>query len=149
MSDPRSQRRWDPFEELQREMGRLFESLDPKNSTRQVHRYPPLNLYDAADRYILSVQLPGMEPSDIELTITGETLTLRGERTWSEGVKEDSYRRQERPMGRWSRTITLPDRVESAHVGASLADGILTVTFPKAEEAQPRQIIVTAASAPS
>jgi HSP20 family protein len=149
MSDPRSQRRWDPFEELQREMGRLFESLDPKNSTRQVHRYPPLNLYDAADRYILSVQLPGMEPSDIELTITGETLTLRGERTWAEGVKEDSYRRQERPMGRWSRTITLPDRVESARVGACLADGILTVTFPKAEAAQPRQIVVTAAGAPS
>ncbi len=149
MSDPRSQRRWDPFEELQREMGRLFESLDPKNSTRQVHRYPPLNLYDAADRYILSVQLPGMEPSDIELTITGETLTLRGERKRAEGVKEDSYRRQERPMGRWSRTITLPERVESTQIGASLADGILTVTFPKAESAQPRQITVTAAVQPT
>ena len=147
MSDLRWQRRWDPFQELQREMGRLFESLDPMQSKRQIYRYPPLNLYDAADRYILSVQLPGMAPSDIELTITGETLTLRGERTRAEGVKEDGYRRQERPMGRWSRTITLPDRIESTRVGASFADGILTVTFPKAESAKPRQITVTAAGA--
>jgi len=130
-------------------MGRLFESLDPMQSKRQIYRYPPLNIYDAADRYILSVQLPGMAPSDIELTITGETLTLRGERKRAEGVKEDGYRRQERPMGRWSRTITLPDRVESTQVGASFADGILTVTFPKAEGSQPRQITVTAAGASS
>jgi HSP20 family protein len=130
-------------------MGRLFETLEPMHSTRQNYRYPPLNLYDAGDRYILSVQLPGMAPSDIELTITGETLTLRGERKRPEGVNEDSYRRQERPMGRWSRTITLPDRVESTQVGASFADGILTVTFPKAESAKPRQITVMAAGAPS
>ena len=149
MSDLKWQGRWDPFQELQREMGRLFESLDPMRSTRQIYRYPPLNIYDAADRYILSVQLPGMAPSDIELTITGETLTLRGERKRAEGVKEDGYRRQERPMGRWSRTITLPDRVESTQVGASFADGILTVTFPKAEGSQPRQITVTAAGASS
>jgi HSP20 family protein len=149
MSDLGWQRRWDPFQELQREMGRLFERLDPIQSKRQSHRYPPLNLYDAADRYILSVQLPGMAPSDIELTITGETLTLCGERKRAEDVKEDGYRRQERPMGRWSRTITLPDRVESTQVGASFADGILTVTFPKAEGSQPRQITVTAAGASS
>jgi HSP20 family protein len=147
MNDLRWQRRWAPFQEMQREMGRLFESLDPMHSTRQVHRYPPLNLYDAADRYILSVQLPGMAPSDIELTITGETLTLRGERERAEGVKEDSYRRKERPMGRWSRTITLPDRVESTQVGASFADGILTINFPKAASSKPRQITVTSAGA--
>ena len=108
------QRRWDPFRELQREVGRLFESLEPFDAARQTHNYPPLNLYDAGDRYLLSVQLPGMTPSDIDLTITGETLTMRGERKRAEGVKDDSYRRQERPMGRWARTITLPDRVDSA-----------------------------------
>src|SRR5271156_429095 len=99
MSDLRWQRRWGPFQELRREMGRLLETLDPMQSMRQIHRYPPLNLYDAADRYILSVQLPGMAPAEIELTITGETLTLGGDRKRAEGVKEDSYRRQERPMG--------------------------------------------------
>jgi HSP20 family protein len=149
MSDQDWQRRWDPFHDLQREVGRLFERLDPMHSARRAHRYPPFNLYESADRYILSVQLPGMAPADIDLTITGETLTLRGERKRADGVKEDSYRRQERPMGRWSRTITLPDRVESAQVGASFADGILTVDFPKAENAKPRQITVVAAGTPT
>jgi HSP20 family protein len=149
VSDLRWQQLWDPFHELHREMSRLFETLDPMRSTRQINRYPPLNVYDAVERYILSVQLPGTAPADIELTVSGETLTLRGERKRAEGVKEDSYRRQERPMGRWSRTITLPDRVESSQVGASFADGILTITFPKAESTKPRQITVTAAGAPT
>jgi HSP20 family protein len=94
------------------------------------------------------VQLPGMTAADIELTITGETITIRGERKREEGVKEDSYRRQERPMGRWSRTVTLPDRVESGQVAASFSDGILTITIPKAEDAKPRRIMVAAPGPP-
>jgi len=143
------QRRWDPFRDLQREVGRLFESLEPFKSARQVQNYPPLNLYDAGERYLLSAQLAGMTPADIDLTITGETLTIRGERKRADGVKDDSYRRQERPMGRWARTITLPDRVDSTQVGASFSDGILTVSLPKAEDAKPRHITVTAAGAPA
>jgi HSP20 family protein len=144
MSGLQWQRRWDPFRELQREMGRLFESLDPFQTARSARHYPPLNLYDAGDRYLLAAQLPGMTASDIDLSITGETLTIRGERKRAEGVKDDSYRRQERPMGRWARTITLPDRVDTAQVVASFSDGILTVKIPKAESAKPRHIAVTA-----
>jgi HSP20 family protein len=140
------QGRWDPFRELQREMGRLFESLDPFQPLRHVRQYPPINVYDAGDVYLLCAQLPGVAPEDVELTITGETLTMRGERKRSEGVKDESYRRQERPTGRWSRTITLPDRVDSAQVTASFNNGILTVSLPKAESAKPRHITVTAAS---
>jgi HSP20 family protein len=126
-------------------MGRLFETLDPFQSARQAHLYPPLNLYDAGDRYVLSAQLPGISTTDIDLSITGETLTMRGERKHAEGVKDDSYRRQERPMGRWARTITLPDRVDSGQVTASFSNGILTVNLPKAESAKPRHIAVTPA----
>jgi HSP20 family protein len=134
--------RWDPFRELQKEVGRLFDSLDPFQSLRHVRQYPPINVYDAGDGYILSAQLPGLSPGDIELTITGETLTIRGERKRSEGVKDDNFRRQERPIGRWSRTITLPDRVDSDQVSASFSNGILTVTLQKAESAKPRHITV-------
>ncbi len=137
------QRGWDPFRELQREVGRIIESFDPFQVARRVPVYPPMNLYDAGDRYILTVQLPGVTPGDIELTITGETLTMRGVRNRREGIKDDSYRRQERPMGRWSRTVTLPDRVESDQVSASFAGGILTISLPKAEGAKPRHITVT------
>jgi HSP20 family protein len=141
------QRRWDPFRELQREVGRILESFDPFQAARRVQLYPPLNLHDAGDRYVLSAQLPGVAPGEIELTITGETLTMRGERKRPEGIKDDSYRRQERPMGRWSRTVTLPDRVDSLQVTASFANGILTVSLPKAEGARPRQINVTGGAA--
>lgn len=135
---------WEPFRELQREMDRLFESIDPFTAVRSYRTYPPINVYDAVDRYILCVRLPGLGPDDVELEMAGDTLTLRGERTKTEGIKEDSFRRQERPVGRWSRTITLPDRVDNTQVGASFAQGVLTVTIPKSESAKPRQIVVTA-----
>ncbi len=146
MSGLHPQRRWDPFRDLQREVGRLFESLEPLQTWRLVRQYPPLNLYDTADRYVLTVQLPGMEPADLDLAITGETLTLRGERKRPDGVSDESYRRQERPFVRWTRTITLPERVESEKVSAVFAKGILTVTIPKAEGAKPRQIPVASSS---
>jgi HSP20 family protein len=147
MLDSQRQRRWDPFQELQREMDRLLGNLSPIQSSRAATRYPALNLYDAGDRFLLWVQLPGILASDIDLTITGETLTLCGERRRSEGMKDDNYRRQERPMGRWSRTITLPDRIDSVQVEATFSHGILTVTLPKSENARPRQIAVSTVAA--
>jgi HSP20 family protein len=104
-----------------------------------------LNLCDAGDRYILTAQLPGVLPEDVDLSITGETLTVRGDRKRPEGVADETYRRQERVFGRWTRTVTLPDRVDSGQVTASFAQGILTVTIPKAESARPRHISVSAA----
>jgi HSP20 family protein len=125
-------------------MGKLLDGLDPfqLHRLRNVREYPPLNIHDAGDAYVLSAQIPGMAPDEVELTISGETLTMRGERKRPEGVKDESYRRQERPVGRWSRTITLPDRVDSAQVSASFANGILVVQLPKAESAKPRHITV-------
>ena len=139
-------RRWDPFRDLQREVGRLFETIEPFHAWRVERQFPALNVFDAGDRYVLSAQLPGVLPEDVDLSITGETLTMRGDRKRPEGVADESYRRQERPSGRWTRTLTLPDRVDSTQVSASFAQGILTVTIPKAESARPRQISVTAAS---
>ena len=143
MSGPSWQRRWDPFREFQREVGRLFENLEPLQAWRVTRPLPAINLYDAGDRYVLTAPVPGMTPEALELSITGETLTLRGERKRPEGVSDESYRRQERPFGRWTRTVTLPDRVESGQVSASYAQGVLTVTLPKAESAKPRLISVT------
>jgi HSP20 family protein len=139
-------RRWDPFRDFQREVGRLFEGLEPTENWRVARGVPPINLADSGDRYILTALLPGIGPEEVDLSITGETLTIRGDRKRVEGVTEESYRRQERQFGRWTRTITLPDRVESASVTASFAHGVLTVTLPKAEEAKPRQISINPAA---
>ena len=146
MSGLNWQRRWDPFRDLQREVGRLFESLEPFHQWRVDRQFPALNLCDAGDRYLLIAQLPGATPEEVDLSITGETLTMRGERKRPEGVADESYRRQERPFGRWTRTITLPDRIDSANVSASFSHGLLTVSIPKAEGARPRQISVTASN---
>jgi len=135
---------WEPFHEFQREMGRLFQSLDPFPTLRHIRTFPPINLHAAGDEFLLSAQIPGLTPDDVELTVTSETLTIRGERKRPEGVKDDSYRRQERFMGRWSRTITLPDRVDEARVSAQFADGVLTVRLPRAGGGKPRHIAVTA-----
>ncbi len=143
MSTMNWQRRWDPFRDFQREVGRLFESLEPVEHWRVARGVPPINLYDTGDGYVLTAILPGIGPEEVDLSITGETLTIRGDRKRAEGISDESYRRQERQFGRWTRTITLPDRVNSANVSASFAHGVLTVTLPKAEEAKPRQISVS------
>ncbi|WP_165219220.1 Hsp20/alpha crystallin family protein [Aquisphaera insulae] len=136
------QNRWDPLRELHREMGRFFGGLEGLPALRQLRPFPPINVYDAGESYVLTAQLPGVSAEEVELTITGETLTMRGERKRPEGVKDDSYRRQERLVGRWSRTITLPDRVDSAQVSASFSNGVLSVRIPKVEGAKPRHITV-------
>jgi HSP20 family protein len=147
MSRMNWQRGWDPFRDFQREVGRLFETFEPLTSWRVARPFPPVNLYDSGDAYILTAQLPGVGPESLDLSITGETLTLKGERARGEGVSEEAYRRQERQFGRWARTVTLPDRVETEKVAASFRDGILTVNLPRSEAARPRQISVTPQSA--
>jgi HSP20 family protein len=111
--------------------------------TWRAHRYfPAINLYDAGDRYVLAAELPGMTAEEIDLSITGEMLTLCGERKRPEGIADDCYRRQERQFGRWARTLALPERIDGSRVSAGFAHGILTVTLPKDEVAKPRQITV-------
>jgi len=127
------QRRWDPFRDLQREMGRLFETFEPFQPWLVTRQFPAINLYDASDRYVLTAQLPGVTSEDLDLSITGETLTLRGERKRPEGVSDESYRRQERQTGRWTRTVTLPDRVDGA------ADRRLRSRHPDRDAAQIRE----------
>ena len=98
MNGAQWQGRWDPLRELQREVGRLFDGLDPFQPLRNVRQYPPVNVYDAGEGYILSAQLPGVAAEEVELTITGETLTCaenasapRGSRTIATAGRSDLW----------------------------------------------------------
>lgn len=142
----RTSRRWDPFRDFQREVGRLLQTLEPPPAWRFPRPFPAINLYDAGDRYLLAAELPGVTPEELDLTLTGDTLTLRGERARPEGISDESYRRQERPYGRWSRSVTLPERIDPGGVTAQCAHGMLVVQLPKSDDVQPRQIPVSAAS---
>jgi HSP20 family protein len=147
MSAWQGPRRWDPFQDLQREMGRLFQTFEPWGSMRWPGVFPLINVYELPDRFVLRAQLPGVMAEEIDLSLTGETLTLRGERRRPEGVSDEAYRRQERPFGRWSRSVSLPERVDPQRVTAECVHGVLTVTLPKLEDARPRQITVVAPAA--
>lgn len=142
MSGMHWQRRWDPLRELQQEMGRILSNLEPLN-WRVPRPFPAVNLYDGGEQFVLYAGLPGATADEIELTISGDTVTLRGDRKRPEAIADECYRRQERPFGRWARTITLPERVNGAEVTASFAHGLLKVTIPKSEESRPRHISVS------
>ncbi|WZO99440.1 Hsp20/alpha crystallin family protein [Isosphaeraceae bacterium EP7] len=146
MSRLNSQGRWDPFREIQREVSRIIETFEVPTAWGSPRPFPPVNLYDAGTHYLLTAQLAGVASDDLDLSITGDTLILCGERKRSSGASEEHYRRQERPVGRWSRTITLPDRVEASAVSAAFSSGILTITLPKSEGSLPRQIRISSAS---
>jgi HSP20 family protein len=80
MSTLNWQQRWDPFRDFQREVGRLFESMEPVQHWRVTRGVPPINLYDSGETYVLTALLPGIGPEEVDLSITGETLTIRGDR---------------------------------------------------------------------
>jgi len=88
--------------------------------------------------------LPGFKPEEVDISITGDTLTLKGEHREEKETKNENYLLQERSYGSFSRSITIPVEVKSEKAEASFEDGVLTLTLPKAEEVKPKQIKVKA-----
>lgn len=102
---------------------------------------PALNLWEDADNVYVEAELPGLKPEDLELTVQGDELCLRGERRWEEkeGV---TWHRREREFGKFVRTIRLPSPIVADRVQASFHNGVLTITLPKAEAARARKVEV-------
>ena len=138
---------WDPFGPLryvQREMERLIDrTLSGEGRRVGGGSYPPVNVFDGANDMIVQLELPGVEQDDIDLSITGETLTIKGVKKGSAQESEDiRYQRRERWTGEFNRTVVLPEQVQAEAVDARLTNGVLTVRLPKAETARPRRIQV-------
>jgi HSP20 family protein len=142
--------RWsDPFREfaqLQDRINRVFSDGDagPLTSGTWV---PAVDIYENGDHeVVLKAELPDMTREDIDITVDNGTLTIRGEKKFSNEVKEESFRRIERRYGTFSRSFSLPQTVDTAKVGAEYKNGVLTVRLPLREEAKPRQIKVDVAA---
>ncbi len=141
---------FDPFAELrefQERVNRLFESRFGAGLfgiERGTSTFPPLDVREDAENVYVVAELPGISQDALDLTITGDTLQIKGERK-APDVPEESYHRRERPYGYFNRLVSLPDRVDADKIRATLKDGILQVTLPKAESARPRQIKVASA----
>ena len=143
--------RYDPLGEmvsLRSAMDRLFEDSFVSPLTLRTFNgeavAPPLDVHQTADEIVVTAALPGMKAEDVEITMTGQTLTLRGEFKADEEIKREQYLYRERRFGSFSRTIQLPVRVQGDQAKASFTDGILTLSIPKAEEVKPRQIRINA-----
>ena len=135
---------WREINRMQRDMDRLFESSVPAY-VRRAASFPPLNIWSNEDEMVLSAEVPGINPDDIDISVVGETLTLSGER--SPDVLEEGarYHRQERGAGNFSRTVQLPFPVDVDGVKAVFTNGVLKVTLPRTEADKPRKIAVKSA----
>ncbi len=118
-------------------------SREPPGSVSAWRRvFPSVNVYDGGSVFLVTAELPGVTADDFELALTGGTLTLRGMRRLELAVPDEAYRRQERPFGAWSRSVSLPSKVDGERIRASLTHGVLTVELPKVEDLPTRQIRV-------
>jgi len=105
--------------------------------------FPPVNVYNGPAELVVECEAPGVKREDINLSITGETLVVKGEKhPVCEPGDDVRFQRRERGSGDFNRTIVLPDKIDSERISASLVDGILTVRLPKSEAAMPRKIDV-------
>lgn len=135
---------WVPFHELEREVDRLLAtvSLSLQQGMRFGRQFPAANLYEVDAELLLTAELPGVKPEDLEITVADGVLTLKGKRTGPQDVPDDRYRRQERLRGTWRRSLQLPERVLEDQMSAEFVNGVLKIRLPRAPVSQPRQIRV-------
>jgi HSP20 family protein len=135
---------WDEMDRLQREMNRLFDHFDRPGLP--LAGYPAVNVWMNDESAVITAELPGVDVKDLDISVVGETVTLSGERKGDDLPKEATYHRQERSMGKFTRTIDLPFSVDSGKVQATLEKGVLRVLLPRSEKDKPRKVFVKAVS---
>ena len=139
---------WDSLRRLHDEVSRalddtVFDSRYMPAFVRRHSPFPKLNLYETPESYLLTCELPGVITENLDLSLTGRQLTIKGERPAPEGTNR-RYDRHERGFGRFSRTLELPGPVEPDGLSASLKLGVLTVKLTRSPESKPKQIAVKA-----
>ena len=127
---------WRSFDRLNRA---LTGSLAP--STRE---FPPVNIWASGDRHIITSELPGIDPKDVEISVAGKTVTVHGSRKISESCAGDCEHRHERWTGAFSRSIELPFVIDQEKVEARFSKGVLHLTLPRAASDKPRKITIKA-----
>lgn len=124
---------WDPFQELPRRWLGGEESYTPTFDVRE-----------EKDSFIFKADLPGIKEEDIDISITGNRLTVSGKREEENVEERESYYCRERSFGSFSRTFTLPDSVDADQIQANMREGVLSLRVPKSPEAQPKKIALKA-----
>lgn len=105
---------------------------------------PAIDIFEKDDKFVVKAELPGMKEEDIDVSVVGDTLTIRGEKEAETEVEEDDYYRCERSYGSFVRSIPLPSTVNSDKIEANFEDGVLEVSLPKVAEIKPKKVRVSA-----
>ncbi|MCX7793620.1 MAG: Hsp20/alpha crystallin family protein [Thermodesulfovibrionales bacterium] len=144
--------KWSPFkelEEMRKDIERMFEEFFepfPRRRRRWWGRegmvVPNIDVYDKKGEIVVKAELPGVEKDNIDITITKDTLTIKGEIKRDEEIKDEDYYAREISYGSFARTIALPVEVDSEKAKATFKNGILEIVLPKKEEAKPKEIKV-------
>ncbi len=141
-------REWQPFVQLRDEINRLFSSLDEGETSGATAAWvPAVDIHEYGDRFELYVDLPGVNPSEVEVTLANGVLTLSGERSTEKPANKDEREVQmriERGSGKFYRRFILPDSIDSDQIKARGRNGVLEISIQKRAQAQPRRIKVAA-----
>lgn len=141
--------RWNPMRDvlaMQEQMSRLMNEAYGRQSDEMDYGawLPPVDLKEEETRYVVDVELPGLRKEDIEVHLENGVLTIRGERRFEKDTQKENYHRIERSYGKFSRSFSLPTRVNPEGISAQYRDGVLQVVVPKAEESKPKKIAIQA-----
>ncbi|MGD8456068.1 MAG: Hsp20/alpha crystallin family protein [Anaerolineales bacterium] len=132
---------WREMDQLQREMNRLMDSSYGRRAFNSPG-FPAINIWTSEDGQVITAELPGFTPEDIDIDISADKLTLSGERNPEDVGDDVRYHRQERNYGKFVRSIQLPFMVDTTKVDASMKDGVLEIALQRAEADKPKKIAV-------
>ncbi len=138
--------RFDPFE-MMRDMMRWDPFAELTTGRSEAAFVPSFEVKETKDAYVFKADLPGIREEDLEISLTGNRLTVSGKREEERHEDDDRFFAYERSYGSFSRSFTLPEGVDPDHAQADLSSGVLTVSVPKRPEVKPRRIEVTKHSA--
>jgi HSP20 family protein len=144
----RPRREWDPFFDmlgLRDEINRLFNVSLTKGTGATpgaVTWAPAVDIVEEKGEYIVKAELPGLTKDDIDISVQGNIVTIKGEKKQEKEVKEGSYYSLERSFGRFERSFELGAEIDASKVKATFKDGVLELVLPQSESAKPKQIKV-------
>lgn len=131
-----------PYNHLRDQLNRLFELSASRAPESFGDWSPALDAFEDKDKYVVSLEVPGMKREDISVTVHDGVLTITGERKSESDTKTGTVHRSERTYGKFTRSVSLPPTAKADQIAASYKDGVLQVELPKAEEAKPKSIEV-------
>jgi HSP20 family protein len=136
----------DELEALQEDMNRAFTGWTPTRSAGRGRRaYPPVNVWSSKEGITVDAEMPGVDVKDVDISVEGDQLTLRGTVNVQDSKEGETYHRRERSAGEFVRTLQLPFRANAEGVKASYKDGILRIAVPRLEEDKPHKVTIDAA----